>query len=98
MEFYFWVKYGPKDLSSIYLKEVLTSSAAVGLLGEELLDFLGEVALGTPHEPDHAEHHEHGDEAEPERLLQHALAQADDVGRRVRGFTSDEYDYFLSWN
>lgn len=93
LEFYFWVKYGPKDLSSIYLRGVLTSSAAVGLLGEQLLDLLGEVALGAPHEPDHTEDHEHRDEAEPEGLLQHALAQANDVGRRVRGFTPDEYEF-----
>lgn len=67
---------------------VLTSSASVGLLGQQLLDLLGEVSLGAPHQADHAQHHEHCDEAEPERLLEHALAQADDVGGRVWDLTS----------
>ena len=69
------------------MRGVLTSSASVGLLGEEFLNLLGEVPLGAPDEPDHAEHHKNGDEAEPEWLLEHALTQADDVGGRVWGFT-----------
>lgn len=73
------------------MRGVLTSSASVGFFGEEFFNFLWEVPLGTPDEPDHPEHHKHGDEAEPERFLEHALTQTDDVGGWVWGFTSGKY-------
>lgn len=49
------------------------TSVAISLFGEQLLDLLGKVSLGTPDQADDGENHEHGDEAKPEGLLQHAL-------------------------
>lgn len=54
----------------------LTSGAAIGLLGEELLYLLGEVALGAPHQPYGAEDHKHGKQAQPKGLLDHSLTEA----------------------
>lgn len=73
---------GAKD-SCECVNGVLTSGAAVGFFCEELLDFLREVSLGAPDEAYHAEHHEHCDEPEPERLVKHALSKTDYIGRGV---------------
>lgn len=68
----------------------LTSGTSVGLLGQQFLNLLGEVSLAAPHEADDAEHHEHGDQAQPERLLQHASTQTYYPRRRVRSLTPVE--------
>jgi hypothetical protein len=47
----------------------------VRFVGQKFLDLFREMPFGTPHEANHSENHKHGDESQPERLLQHTLGQ-----------------------
>lgn len=51
------------------------TSISISFFWEQFFDFLRKMTLGTPDQTDECHHHEHGDESQPEWLLQHTLGQ-----------------------
>lgn len=57
------------------LKYIGLTSIPFRLFGQQLLDLFGEMTFSTPNEADESEDHEHGDQSQPERFLQHSIGQ-----------------------